>query len=104
MSTTTDTILNAIAAIELQDSREQLSYRAAAKIFGVDRTTLRRRYITRRPDESYYEDASFLILRRYLASERPTPPTNADLRNYFLHFRVDTPYWRGSAALSIWQI
>ena len=86
MSTATDAILDAIAAIESQESREQLSYCAAAKRFGADRMTLRRRYVTHRPDECYHEDASFPISRRYLASERPTPPTKPDLRDYFLHF------------------
>jgi hypothetical protein len=37
-------ILDAIAAIESQDPKEQLSYRAAAKKFGVNRSTLARRH------------------------------------------------------------
>jgi hypothetical protein len=82
MLITTDLILDAIAAIELQESGEQLSYHVAVKRCGVGRTTLCRRYVTRQPDVSYHEDASFSFSRSYLTSERPTPPTNADLRDY----------------------
>jgi predicted HicB family RNase H-like nuclease len=44
MSTTTDPILDAIAAIESQEPGEQLLYRRAAEIFNVNRTTLSRRH------------------------------------------------------------
>jgi hypothetical protein len=44
MSTISDPILDAIAAIESAEPGEGLSYRAAAKKFGVDRTTLARRH------------------------------------------------------------
>jgi aspartyl-tRNA synthetase len=44
MSTTIDPIWNLVAATELQEPGEQLPYRAAAKTFGVDRTTLRRQH------------------------------------------------------------
>jgi hypothetical protein len=44
MSTISDPVLDAVAAIESAESREQPSYRVAAKRFGVDRTTLSRRY------------------------------------------------------------
>jgi hypothetical protein len=44
MSTISNPVLDAVAAIESAESGEQPSYRAAAKRFGVDRTTLSRRH------------------------------------------------------------
>jgi hypothetical protein len=104
MLTTTDLILDAIAAIELQESGEQLSYHVAVKRCGVGRTTLCRRYVTRQPDVCYHEDASFSFSRSYLASERPTRQLTLIFGTTFPYDGVDTPYWRGTAALSIWQI
>jgi hypothetical protein len=43
-STTINPILDAIAAIELAEPRERLSYRAAGTKFNVNAKTLRRRY------------------------------------------------------------
>jgi hypothetical protein len=44
ISTTMTAIQKAIAAINSQDAKGQLSYRAAAKTFGVNRTTLSRHH------------------------------------------------------------
>lgn len=43
-STTMDPIEEAIEYLESHEGEEQLSYRQVTKIFGVDRTTLSRRY------------------------------------------------------------
>jgi hypothetical protein len=44
MSTSTDPILDAVAAINAQEPKEQPMYRAAADTFSVNKDTLRRRY------------------------------------------------------------
>ncbi|ENI03033.1 hypothetical protein COCC4DRAFT_143473 [Bipolaris maydis ATCC 48331] len=44
ISTTMTALTKAIAAIDSQDAEGQLSYRAAAKKFGVELTTLTRRH------------------------------------------------------------
>jgi hypothetical protein len=44
MSTTTEPILDTIAAIDSSAQGDKLSYRKAAEIFNVDQTTLSRRH------------------------------------------------------------
>jgi transposase-like protein len=60
MSTTTDPILDAAAAIDAQEPEEQPSYRAAADAFGVNKDTLRRRH--KGQTRSYAGDAKQRML------------------------------------------
>lgn len=86
-----DSIEAAIAAIDSQDPKEQLSYRAAAKKFGVNRITLARRHQGK--TRSNAEEAQHrmhlspqqeLELMRYIQglSKRGLPPTRAMIKKF----------------------
>jgi hypothetical protein len=91
MSTTTDPILDAIAAIESQEAGERLSYRRAAEIFKVDRRTLARRH--KGQTQSYAAAAKArqllnpqqeLELVKYIerSAKRGLPPTREMVQNF----------------------
>ncbi|EMD67024.1 hypothetical protein COCSADRAFT_351630 [Bipolaris sorokiniana ND90Pr] len=86
-----DSISKAIAAIDSQGPEGQISYREAAKIFGVDRNTLARRHQnkTQSRDDATHQrqllsppQESELIKYIQDLTERALPPTRSIIKNY----------------------
>jgi hypothetical protein len=103
MSTEPDPILAAIAAINAQEPGDHLSYHAAAKIFGCDKETLRRRHQNKQrtnaeahKDEMLLHPQQELELVHYIQglSERGLAPT----RNMIQNFASEVAKWEVSIA------
>jgi hypothetical protein len=86
-----DPILDAIAAIDSAEPGEQLSYRAAADIFKVNRETLRRRHKGFQgpragvgPNQQNLNPQQELELVRYIneITEQGLPPTRTMIQNF----------------------
>ena len=91
MSTTNEPILDAITAIECAEPGDKLSYRKAAEIFGVDRTTLSRHHQGKARSHAgdaqqrmHLSPQQELELVRYIKglTERALPPTREMIRNF----------------------
>jgi hypothetical protein len=89
MSTTTDAILDAIAAIDSAESGAKLSYRKAAETFKVDRTTFSRRHQDKARTNAEAHEEQMLLnpqqdkeLVRYIQglSERGIAPTRSMIK------------------------
>ena len=88
-----DPISAAIAAIDVREPGDELSYRAALAIFSVNRDTLRRRHQGRTRSRAGAAEQRMLLnpqqeiqLVRYIEklSARSIPPTRAIIKNYAL--------------------
>jgi hypothetical protein len=103
MSTEPDPILAAIAAINAREPGDCLMYRAAAKIFGCDKETLRRRHQNKqRTNAEAHKDAMLLHPQQKLElvhyiqglSKRGLAPT----RNMIQNFASEVAKWEVSMA------